>query len=213
MPSKGLVLIVEDEDAIRLSLRDYLSKKNYDVLVASDGVGALKQLLDYDVDLIVSDYRMDVLGGDYWIKFLIKYCSLKRIIITSGFLRPDFDIPFDVVLIDSPCSGSGTWRRQPHLKWVTTPAGVKACARKQLDLLTQFAGSVRPGGRLVYATCSLCRSENEEVLAAFSAAHPGFAPAGWARNFTGMPRGGGLLFRPDGHDGDGYFAASLRRVS
>jgi DNA-binding response OmpR family regulator len=97
MPSKGLVLIVEDEDSIRLSLRDYLSKKNYDVLVASDGVGALKQLLDYDVDLIVSDYRMDVLGGDYWIKFLRKYCSLKRIIITSGFLRPDFEIPFDVV--------------------------------------------------------------------------------------------------------------------
>jgi len=97
MPSKGLVLVVEDEDSIRLSLRDYLSKKGYEVLVASDGVGALKQLLDYDVDLIVSDYRMDIFGGDYWIKFLRKYCSSKRIIITSGFLRPDFEIPFDVV--------------------------------------------------------------------------------------------------------------------
>jgi DNA-binding response OmpR family regulator len=97
MPSKGLILVVEDEDSIRLSLRDYLAKKNYEVLVASDGVGALKQLLDYDVDLIVSDYRMDVLGGDYWIKFLRKYCSSKRILITSGFLRPDFEIPFDVV--------------------------------------------------------------------------------------------------------------------
>jgi DNA-binding response OmpR family regulator len=97
MPSKGLVLLVEDEDAIRLSLRDYLVKKNYEILVASDGVGALKQLLDYDVDLIVSDYRMDVLGGDYWIKFLKKYCSDKRILITSGFLRPDFEIPFDVL--------------------------------------------------------------------------------------------------------------------
>lgn len=97
MPSKGLLLLVEDEDSIRLSLRDYLAKKGYDVLVASDGVGALKQLLDYEVDLIVSDYRMDVLGGDYWIKFLRKYCSDKRIIVTSGFLRPDFDIPFDVV--------------------------------------------------------------------------------------------------------------------
>ena len=97
MPSKGLVLVVEDEDSIRLSLRDYLSKKGYEILVASDGVGALKQLLDFDVDLIVSDYRMDVLGGDYWIKFLKKYCADKRIIITSGFLRPDFVIPFDVV--------------------------------------------------------------------------------------------------------------------
>jgi Response regulator containing CheY-like receiver, AAA-type ATPase, and DNA-binding domains len=97
MPSKGLILIVEDEDSIRLSLRDYLAKRGYELLVASDGVGALKQLLDYDVDLIVSDYRMDVLGGDYWIKFLRKYCSNTRIIITSGFLRPDFEIPFDVV--------------------------------------------------------------------------------------------------------------------
>jgi len=97
MPTKGLVLVVEDEDSIRLSLRDYLAKKGYDVLVASDGVGALKQLLDYEVDLIVSDYRMEVLGGDYWIRFLRKYYSDKKIIITSGFLRPDFDIPFDVV--------------------------------------------------------------------------------------------------------------------
>jgi DNA-binding response OmpR family regulator len=97
MPSKGLILVVEDEDAIRLSLRDYLTKKGYEILVASDGVGALKQLLDFNVDLIVSDYRMDIFGGDYWIKFLCKYCADKRIIITSGFLRPDFEIPFDVV--------------------------------------------------------------------------------------------------------------------
>ena len=97
MPSKGVVLIVEDEDSIRLSLRDYLVKRSYDVLVASDGVGALKQLLDYDVDLIVSDFRMDVLGGDYWIKFLKKYCPTKHVLITSGFLRPAFEIPFDVV--------------------------------------------------------------------------------------------------------------------
>jgi len=97
MPSKGLVLVVEDEDSIRLSLRDFLSKRSYEVLVASDGVGALKQLLDFEVDLIVSDYRMDVFGGDYWIKFLRRYRPAKHIIITSGFLRPDFEIPFEVV--------------------------------------------------------------------------------------------------------------------
>jgi CheY-like chemotaxis protein len=97
MPCKGLILVVEDEDAIRLTLRDYLRKKGYDVLVASDGVGAIKQLLDYDIDIIVTDYRMDVLGGDYWVKFLKRYCSDKKVIITSGFLRPDFHIPFEVV--------------------------------------------------------------------------------------------------------------------
>jgi len=93
----NVILIVEDEDAIRLTLRDYLRKKGYEVLVASDGVGAIKLLLDYSVDLILTDYRMDILGGDYWIKFLKKYCPEKDVIITSGFLRPDFDIPYEVV--------------------------------------------------------------------------------------------------------------------
>jgi len=91
------VLVVEDEDAIRLTLRDYLEKKGYNVLVASDGVGAIKQLLDHEVTVIVTDYRMDILGGDYWIKFLKTYCDDKKVFITSGFLRPEFPIPFEVL--------------------------------------------------------------------------------------------------------------------
>lgn len=91
------ILIVEDEDAIRLTLRDYLKKRGYEVLVASDGVGAIKQLLDNDVGVVITDYRMDVLGGDYWIKFLRKYCSDLTVLITSGFLKPDFPIPYEVV--------------------------------------------------------------------------------------------------------------------
>ena len=69
------ILLVEDEDAIRLTLRDYLERKSYRVLVASDGVGAIKQLLDNSVDVIVTDYRMEILGGDYWLRFLQKFCS------------------------------------------------------------------------------------------------------------------------------------------
>ncbi len=95
--NKGLILVVEDEDAIRLTLRDYLRKKGYEVLVASDGVGAIKQMMDNEVGLIVTDYRMDVFGGDYWIRFLRQYCPDKQVIITSGFLRPDFQIPYEVI--------------------------------------------------------------------------------------------------------------------
>ena len=87
MGAQGVILIVEDEDAIRLTLRDYLKKKGYEV----------KHLLDNRVDLIVSDYRMNVLGGDYWIKFLHTFCADKKVFITSGFLRPDFSIPFPVL--------------------------------------------------------------------------------------------------------------------
>ena len=92
-----VVLIVEDEDSIRLSLRDYLTKKGYRIVVASEGVGAIRQLLDYEVDVIVSDYRMETLGGDYWIRFLRRYCSDIPTIVTSGFLQPDFRIPFPVL--------------------------------------------------------------------------------------------------------------------
>ncbi|MFQ3619667.1 MAG: response regulator [Spirochaetales bacterium] len=94
---KATILIVEDEDAIRLTLRDYLQGKGYSVLVSSDGVGAIKHLLDHTIDVIVTDYRMDILGGDYWIKFLSTYCQDKIIFITSGFLQPNFPIPYDVL--------------------------------------------------------------------------------------------------------------------
>jgi CheY-like chemotaxis protein len=95
--SKAVVLVVEDEDAIRLTLRDYLQGKGYTVLVSSDGVGAIKHLLDNPVDVIVTDYRMDILGGDYWIKFLEKYCKDKIVFITSGFLQPSFPISYEVL--------------------------------------------------------------------------------------------------------------------
>lgn len=120
---------------------------------------------------------------------------------------------YDGVLVDAPCSGSGTWRRSPHLKWVTTKARVEGCARLQWDLIRRFSAFVRPGGRLVYATCSLCRSENDEIVAKFLAANPHFAPAPWAQTFAGEPRGHGLAFWPAAHDGDGFYAASLRRLA
>jgi CheY-like chemotaxis protein len=94
---KASVLIVEDEDAIRLTLRDYLQKVGYTVHVASEGTGAIQQILDHEVDVIISDYRMNILGGQYWIRFLERYCPEKKIIVTSGYLQPDFNIPFPTV--------------------------------------------------------------------------------------------------------------------
>ncbi len=95
--NRPTVLIVEDEDAIRLTLRDYLEGEGYTVHVASDGVGAIKHLLDHQVDVIVTDYRMEVLGGEYWVRFLERYCGNLPVVVTSGFLRPEFEVPFEVV--------------------------------------------------------------------------------------------------------------------
>ena len=91
------ILIVEDEDSIRLTLRDYLKSKGYEVRVASEGVGAIKQLLDNKVDLIVTDYRMSLFGGDYWLRFLQRFCPEQNVILTSGFLKPETKVPFPIL--------------------------------------------------------------------------------------------------------------------
>ena len=106
---------------------------------------------------------------------------------------------YDGVLIDAPCSGSGTWRRAPHLKWCTTPQTISEAAALQRELLNRYASLVRPGGLLVYATCSLSHHENDDVVTAFLAAHPEFTPATPARTLL-----------PSDHNTDGYFVAPLR---
>lgn len=108
---------------------------------------------------------------------------------------------YDGVLVDAPCSGSGTWRRSPHLKWCTTPQTITAAATLQRELLTRYASLVRPGGLLVYATCSLSHHENDDVVAAFLAARPEFTPAAPPRTLL-----------PSDYNTDGYFVAVLRRV-
>ena len=85
-----------------------------------------------------------------------------------------FGRPFDRVLVDAPCSGLGTLRRDPDIKWRRTESELPGLAARQLALLTRAAGGVRPGGRLVYATCSSEPEENERVVDAFLTDHADF---------------------------------------
>jgi 16S rRNA (cytosine967-C5)-methyltransferase len=82
--------------------------------------------------------------------------------------------PFDLVLVDAPCSGSGTWRRAPEAKWRLTPAALAALMRRQDAILAAAAPLVRPGGHLAYATCSVLAEENDDRVSAFLARHPGW---------------------------------------
>lgn len=118
---------------------------------------------------------------------------------------------YDGVLVDAPCSGSGTWRRQPQLKWSTTPRAIAAHAATQLAILREQAAAVRAGGWLVYATCSLSRRENHEVVAAFLATRPEFAAEAPARTWGGTWDGLGTTLLPGTHDSDGFYVALLRR--
>ncbi|HWA26223.1 MAG TPA: RsmB/NOP family class I SAM-dependent RNA methyltransferase, partial [Lacunisphaera sp.] len=82
---------------------------------------------------------------------------------------------FDGVLVDAPCSGIGTWQRNPHARWTTQPNDVHELAAVQTRLLNHAARALKPGGRLIYAVCTLTRAETTAVADAFTAAHPEFA--------------------------------------
>jgi 16S rRNA (cytosine967-C5)-methyltransferase len=122
----------------------------------------------------------------------------------------------DRVLVDAPCSGLGTLRRNPDLKWRQTPESVTELTQKQQNILTAAARLVKPGGRLVYATCSLLREENEAVVEAFLAAHGEFRlePANdvLRRQEIALDTGNMLRLDPVKHGTDGFFAAVLTRA-
>lgn len=120
----------------------------------------------------------------------------------------------DRVLVDAPCSGLGTLRRNPDLKWRQDEAAIAELTAKQASILAAAAKMVRPGGRVVYATCSLLREENEAIVEAFLAGHPEFslqpASAILARQEIDLP-GDMLRLLPHVHRTDGFFAATLER--
>ena len=130
----------------------------------------------------------------------------------------------DRVLVDAPCSGLGTLRRSPDLKWRQTPQTVAAQAELQQAILNSAARLLKPGGRLVYATCSLLPAENEAVAAAFSEAHQDFEPVPVAGllALAQVPQADSLCQGEDGqwlrlwphrHATDGFFAAVWRKKS
>jgi 16S rRNA (cytosine967-C5)-methyltransferase len=114
----------------------------------------------------------------------------------------------DAVLVDAPCSGTGTWRRNPEARWRLSPAQLARYGATQARLLDIAAALVRPGGRLVYVTCSLLDTEGADRIAAFLGAHPG-----WQAEYPQLPlgarRGQGLRLSPFHDDTDGFFIARL----
>jgi len=121
----------------------------------------------------------------------------------------------DLVFVDAPCTGSGTWRRRPDAKWRLTPQQLERRIAEQDAALAAAARFVKPGGRLVYVTCSLFAEENEDRVAALTASRPDFAPA--PAELEGAQRWrtaeGFLRLTPRTAGSDGFFVATLRRSS
>jgi len=122
---------------------------------------------------------------------------------------------FDRVLVDAPCSGSGTWRRNPDAKWRLSEENLTNLTALQGRILDQAAALVKPGGHLIYATCSLLPEENDRQVDAFLARHADFTlmpiNEAWAATIGGQcpVDGGTLQLTPAAHDTDGFFAAVL----
>jgi len=128
----------------------------------------------------------------------------------------------DRVIVDAPCSGLGTLRRNPDLKWRQSPKALAELGAKQAAILDSAARLLKPGGRIVYATCSLLRAENEDIAEAFTAAHPAFrrlsvrellesakiAPAAELCS----PDGRDLRLWPHRHGTDGFYAAAWEKA-
>jgi len=128
---------------------------------------------------------------------------------------------FDVVLVDAPCSGSGTWRRKPDAKWRLKPSNIPERQAEQARVLDLGAKLVKPGGALVYVTCSVLPEENADQVAAFLEGHADFAvepyASHWGERLGSEPPASAdgstdtLQLTPASHGTDGFFVALLRR--
>ena len=128
---------------------------------------------------------------------------------------------FDCVLIDAPCSGAGSWRRKPDAKWKFTEKLLSQRLKDQRDVLTRGSAMVRPGGRLVYITCSVLPVENTDQVAWFLSGHKDFKVIPFAKQWQNSiggaapssadGRSDGLLLTPHSHSTDGFFVTVLRR--
>ena len=119
-----------------------------------------------------------------------------KVVLTEA---PEASAPYDLVLVDAPCSGSGSWRRDPEGKWRITPEALAIIRETQSAILDRAALMLRTGGVLAYATCSLLERENGDQIRAFLARHPGWS---LDRELRLTPLAGG----------DGFYLAILRRV-
>jgi 16S rRNA (cytosine967-C5)-methyltransferase len=127
-------------------------------------------------------------------------------------LAPRFAHACDGVLVDAPCSNLGVLRRNPEVKWRRRPVDLGPASRQQSEILASAAEMVKPGGRLVYATCSLEPEENEDVVQAFLGAHPAFALDPPETFPLPLDRDGWLRCLPHRHGTDGFSAVRFRRA-
>ncbi len=139
--------------------------------------------------------------------------SIRAVACDAERPLPFVPATFDRVLVDAPCTGTGTLRHNPEIRWRLKPADIAALAVRQQRILTNAARTVRPGGRLVYSTCSVEPEENEEIVAAFLSARQDFSPVPVGAAALLLTAAGAARTWPHKSDVDGFFIAAFQRQS
>jgi 16S rRNA (cytosine967-C5)-methyltransferase len=133
--------------------------------------------------------------------------------VWDGGPKLPFKTTFDGVLVDAPCSGIGTWQRNPHARWTTTLHDINELSERQTALLDHAAAAVKPGGKLIYAVCTLARSETTVITETFQSQFPDFSPLPLLDPLVpGSQLAAHLTLDPELHGGNGMFIAAWRRA-
>lgn len=136
-----------------------------------------------------------------------------RAVEWDGGARLPTKTKFDGVLLDAPCSGLGTWQRNPHARWTTTPDDVSELSQLQSNLLAHAAAAVKPGGKLIYSVCTLTRAETVQVAQQFQQVQTGFQPWSFAHPLEAeAPAAPQLFLWPQDCGGNGMFIAAWTRT-
>jgi 16S rRNA (cytosine967-C5)-methyltransferase len=208
------------DEAAQIAALLCAAKPDDHILDIAAGAGgkslALAAVMQNQGEIVACDIRQTALQ-----QLAVRASRAGATIIRTHLSNPDPpEGSFDAVLVDAPCSGTGTWRRQPELRWRLTSEILAARMATQDALLDHAAMRVRIGGRLIYATCSVLPCENEDRIEAFLARHAEFAlrpcaelwreavdiavPRGMAHFFKASPRATGT---------DGFFACVMERTT
>lgn len=152
--------------------------------------------------------RSRILAGN------LERMGVANVIVTNNYPHqlaekcPEY---FDAILVDAPCSGEGMFRRDPDARNEWNPSSPEGCAKRQAEILDQAAKLLRPGGRMVYSTCTFNNLENEGSIRNFLDRHPEFYTEDFYLNGIGYSENGMLHIFPHRVNGDGHFVARLRK--
>jgi 16S rRNA (cytosine967-C5)-methyltransferase len=139
--------------------------------------------------------------------------SIHCIALDGLWALPLAENAFDRVLVDAPCSGTGTLRRNPEIRWRISPADIRDLSRRQKQLLSNAAATVKPGGTLVYSTCSVEIDENEDVRQTFLENNQSFRPAELPLDSSLLTSQGIARTWPHRQGTDGFFICAFERKS